>query len=94
MLGARYSALQARLQILSVQSIRSGIAGIISIQRPESTTYSQIADAIRNHQPVDNVRRVIVQEDIKGNVINVDYDYYAKDDPEIGKTAFRTKTQM
>ena len=54
--------------------------------------FEQITDAIRNHQPVDNVRRVIVQEDIRGNAIDIDYEYYTKDDPEIGKTAFCTTT--
>ena len=50
--------------------------------------FEQITDAIRNHPPEDNVRRVIVKENIHGDAVGVDYEYYPKEDPLMGKWLF------
>ena len=57
-----------------------------------SLWFEQITDAVRNHPPEDNVRRVIVKENIHGDAVGVDYKYYPKEDPLIGKMAFRATT--
>ena len=57
-----------------------------------SLWFEQITDAVRNHTPEDNVRRVIVKENIHGDAVGVDYEYYPKEDPLIGEMAFRTTT--
>lgn len=57
-----------------------------------SLWFEQITDAIRDHPPEDNVRRVIVKENIHGDAVGVDYEYYPKNDSLIGIIAFRTTT--
>lgn len=52
----------------------------------------QITDAVLANPPKDNVRRMIVNESLLGNVIGVEYEYYKKGDPAIGKIAFRITT--
>lgn len=54
--------------------------------------FEQITDAIIANPPKDNVRRVIVNENLLGNVIGVEYEYYQKGDPAIGRIAFRITT--
>ncbi len=54
--------------------------------------FEQIIDSIIANPPKGNVKRVIVSENLLGNVIGVEYEYYQKDDPAIGKIAFRITT--
>ena len=54
--------------------------------------FEQITEEVCNYPPKDNVRRVIVKENVRGNVVGVDYEYYPPENPMIGEIAFRTTT--
>lgn len=47
--------------------------------------FDQITDAVTANPPTDNVRSLVVKENVFGIVVGVGYEYYQKNDPRIGK---------
>ena len=52
--------------------------------------FEQVLEAVNSNPPKDNVRRIVVKEKMFFRiVIGIEYEYYGKEDPNIGNMAFR-----
>ena len=56
--------------------------------------FEQIADAVTAKPPTDNVKSIIVKENIYGMVIDVEYEYYKTGDPRIGNIGLCITTMI
>ncbi len=54
--------------------------------------FDQIEEKIKLSSPDHDVRRVVVCENMSGEVVNIDYEYYPDDTGEERDIAFRFKT--
>ena len=53
--------------------------------------FEQVTDAVNKNPPKDNVSCIVVMENMLSVVIDVDYEYYQQDDPDIGKMGFHIR---
>lgn len=60
--------------------------------RELSIWFEQIEENISSLLPEKNVRRIIVSEDMNGDVVKIGYEYYPDGDSGIGEIAFRITT--
>ena len=52
--------------------------------------FEQVFEAVNSNPPTDNVRRIVVKEKMFYRIIiGIEYEYYGRDDPNIGEMAFR-----